>query len=289
MRLVYPVPKVLRRQLRVNHPKLEEMSLNFNRVAAELKLFSFYETFDTALTPKANDSDVVVFTAPIVSIKSAVLEVHHEIERPLLGNHADCAAFGGANDYARWSYLEKLEKAVKKSLELCPKFDEDHIELRLKEQVEVEIHGFYEAGHKTASDRLGLWSTRYPLEGFVKKGPADCLNDFLEENTHSPKTGRLVEALAEQLEGAEENPHENIPADDKQPQIHKTVRNQLRTSDDLSRRPSAPGLTRPNADNLRLTWVHLPFNNPTWCSVSTRVIPLVILITNRRIRIYSSG
>jgi hypothetical protein len=272
MRLIYPVPKLLRRQLGVNHPKLEEMSLNFNRVAAELKLFSFYETFDTTLTPKANDTDVVIFTAPIVSIKSAVLEFHHEVERPLLGNHADCAAFGGANDYARWSYLEKLEKAIKKSLELCPKFDEDHIELRLKEEVEVEIHGFYEAGHKTASDRLGLWSTKHPLQGFVKKGPADCLNEFLEENTHSPKAGRLVEALAEQLDGAEENAHEDVSLADTPSQIHKAVQDQRRPSDELSRKPSAQSLTRPNADNLRLTWVHLPFNNPTWCSVSTPLI-----------------
>jgi hypothetical protein len=187
MRLIYPVPRPLQKQLEVNSDKLVEMTLGFNRVAAELKLFSFYETIDTNLAPKANGSEVVIFTAPIVSIKSAVLELHHEVERPLDGNHADCAAFGKANNYAQWSYLEKLDKAVRKSLELCTK---DHIELDLKGLVEVEVHGFYEAGDKPSLDKapIRLWSTKDRLKQFLVKGPAKCLNDFLQENTQAPKT-----------------------------------------------------------------------------------------------------
>jgi hypothetical protein len=150
MRLIYPVPRPLQRQLEVNSGKLVKMSLEFNRVAVELKLFSFYETIDINLAPNVNRIEVVIFTAPIVSIKSAVLELHHEVERPLDGNHANCAAFGKVNNYAQWSYLEKLEKVVQKSLELCTK---DHIELNLKEVVDVEVHGF-----------VGSYGTRNVIE-----------------------------------------------------------------------------------------------------------------------------
>ncbi len=129
MRLIYPVPRPLQRQVEVNSSKLVKMSLEFNRVAAELRLFSFYETIDTTLAPAAHGTEVVIFTAPIVSIKSAVLELHHEVERPLDENHANCAAFGKVNNYAQWSYLEKLDKAAENSLELCTR---DHIELNLK-------------------------------------------------------------------------------------------------------------------------------------------------------------
>lgn len=263
MRLVYPVPRPLQKQLEVNSGKLVEMTLGFNRVAAELKLFSFYETIDTNLAPKANGTEVVIFTAPIVSIKSAVLELHHEVERPLDGNHADCAAFGKVNNYAQWSYLEKLEKAVKKSLELCTK---DHIELDLKGLVEVEVHGFYEAGDKPSLDKapIRLWTTKDRLKQFLVKGPAKCLNDFLQENTQAPKT-----ATSNQSSDSLLSPSSMSDAT-------QDWRNHSEsTTSPIRRRVSATQLTRPNVKNQKLTWVHLPFNNPTWCSVSTITVYLV--------------
>src|SRR5208282_4829739 len=112
-------------------------------------------------------------------IKSALLELHHEVERPLDRNHAECAAFGRSdNDYARWSYIEKLKRAVQKSIELWERFcNEGHIELNLKEAVEVEVHGFYELEYKgiaTSIDKMPairLWSTKSPLKRFIVKGP----------------------------------------------------------------------------------------------------------------------
>jgi len=273
MRLIYPVPRPLQKQLEVNSEKLVEMTLGFNRVAAELKLFSFYETIDSNLAPKANGTEVVIFTAPIVSIKSAVLELHHEVERPLDGNHADCAAFGKANNYAQWSYLEKLDKAIQKSLELCTK---DHIELDLKGLVEVEVHGFYEAGDKPSLEKapIRLWTTKDRLKQFLIKGPAKCLDDFLQENTHVPETATRNQSSDSLLSPSSMS--DAIPG----------LRNHSEsTTSPIRRRVSATQLTRPNVRNQKLTWVHLPFNNPTWCSVST--LQFVWLIHTNNIAGYS--
>jgi hypothetical protein len=263
MRLIYHVPRVLQRQLEVNSEKLVTMTLEFNRVAAELKLFSFYETIDTNLAPKANGTEVVIFTAPIVSIKSAVLELHHEVERPLDGNHADCAAFGKVNNYAQWSYLEKLQKAVQKSLELCTK---DHIELNLKALVEVEVHGFYEAGDKPSLEKapIRLWTTKDRLKQFLIKGPAKCLNDFLHENTQAPETATRNQSS------------DSLLSTSSMSDVTQDRRNHSdSTMSPIRRRLSTTQLTRPNIKNQKLTWVHLPFNNPTWCSVSIIIVYLV--------------
>jgi hypothetical protein len=263
MRLIYPVPRLLQKQLEVNSEKLVEMTLGFNRVAAELRLFSFYETIDTNLAPKANGTGVVIFTAPIVSIKSAVLELHHEVERPLDGNHADCAAFGKANNYAQWSYLEKLEKAVQKSLELCTK---DHIELDLKGLVEVEVHGFYEAGDKPSLDKapIRLWTTKDRLKQFLIKGPAKCLDDFLHENTQGPETATKKPSSDSLLSPSSMS--DAVP--DRKNCSESSV-------SPIRKRLSGTQLTRPNVKNQKLTWVHLPFNNPTWCSVRTITLCLL--------------
>jgi hypothetical protein len=291
MRLIYPVPKPLQQQLQVNSKKLVKMSQEFNRVAAELKLFSFYETIDTNLAPTANGTEVVVFTAPIVSIKSAVLELHHEVERPLDSNHANCAAFGKVNNYAQWSYLEKLERAAKKSLELCTK---DHIELNLKEVVEVEVHGFYEAGDSPSTDKapIRLWTTKVPLKTFIVKGPAECLHEFLEDNTQVPEArqtptrtrgtptpnreiGRSNGVTNDHIIGVDSWDTES-PQTPQQLLLTPTApnaRTYRRTPSEggtspRRRRYTETGLTRPNVNNQKVTWIHLAFNNPTWCAVS---------------------
>lgn len=290
MRLIYLVPKPLQRQLEVNSDKLVKMSLEFNRVAAELRLFSFYETIDTYLAPTASRTEIVIITAPIVSIKSAVLELHHEVERPLIGNHAECASFGKVNNYAQWSYLEKLDVAAKKSLELCTR---DHIELNLKELVEVEVHGFYEAGDNRVSDKalIRLWSTKIPLKSFLVKGPAECLQEFLEDNTQGPETGQTPGPTPDtpttnREPGGDGSAVSDIiaAADSCGTELSQTLQQGLlspstpnakvyqRSSSEAGstrrRRYTETSLIRPDINNQKLTWVHLPFNNPTWCAVS---------------------
>lgn len=274
MRLVYSVPRSLQTQLEVNSKKLVKMSLDFNRVAAELKLFTFYETIDTELTPSGLRGDVITFTAPIVSIRSAVLEIHHEVERPLIGNHADCAAFGSENDYAQLSYLEKLQRAVNDSLKLWEKFlSRDHIELKLKEDVEIEVHGFYGAGEKLGLlDKLPirLWSTKDRLKQFLLKGPAKCLQDYLQENTQDAETVVGDDTIT--IDSPSSDSLNTQPLSLSPTRVADATQDRRnhsdRTASPLRRRISAVQLTRPNVKNQKLAWVHLPFNNPTWCSVS---------------------
>jgi len=313
MRLIYPVPKRLQSQFEVNSQKLVKMSLEFNRVAAELKLFSFYETIDTNLAPSANGTEVIIFTAPIVSIKSAVLELHHEVERPLDSNHANCAAFGNVKNaqwsynYALWSYLEKLEKAVKKSLDLCRK---DHIELNLKDVVDVEVHGFYEAGDNRTIEKapIRLWTTKIPLKSFIIKGPAKCLEDFLDDNTQAPEpiqtptqtpgtpspsrdVARSNGATNDHIVGVDswgtESPqtpqHLQLPNSTPNAKTYRRSSSEG-TKSPRRRRYTETGLTRPNVNNQKLTWIHLPFNNPTWCAVSKslNLISVQLLMNNRK-------
>jgi hypothetical protein len=56
-------------------------------VAAELKIWTFYETIDTDLTDsKVHESDRISFQAPITSIKSAILDLYHEVDRTRSGD-----------------------------------------------------------------------------------------------------------------------------------------------------------------------------------------------------------
>jgi hypothetical protein len=328
MRLIYSVPESLQRQLKVNSEKLVTMTREFNRVAAELSLFSFYETTDTKLEPDGNGKDVVISTAPIVSIKSAVLELHHEVERPLDGTHADCAAFGRKNNYAQWSYLEKLERAVKKSLKLSKKFSkDDHTELGPKGEAKVEVHGFYETEDKatpSSGDKMPsirLWTKKTPLKTFIGKGPAQTLNEFIQANTISRENEALPTNSESERLVMDGNMHNNgmkmdpayilakssmavveagtstgltRPSDRLQdaldsglvssghprqeslsPQESDSRQYGRRSSVEALQRhrsPSTTPLTRPTARNQKLTWVHLPFNNPTWCAVSDFLI-----------------
>jgi hypothetical protein len=312
MRLIYSIPKSLQKQLEVNSSKLAMMSKEFNRVAAELSLFSFYETIDTKLRPDGNGKDVVIINAPIVSIKSAVLELHHEVERPLDAEHADCPAFGTKNNYAQESYLDKLERAVKKSFKLSKKFiKDDHTELDPKGEAKVEIHGFYEPEEKTVGSTMDntpvirLWSTKTPLKEFILQGPAQCLGEFIKASTRPPKSEPVSRDSDSQLLIADKSTHSNGRRVNSSPiQAQSSVAYaEINSSDELhrlpkqnsiaaesllmpqesddkrfgrsasvssqrQRSPSATPLARPTTTNQKLTWVHLPFNNPTWCAVS---------------------
>jgi hypothetical protein len=164
-------------------------------VAAELNIWTFYETFDTDLTNrKARDEEVISFLAPITSIKSAILELHHEIDRPLQANHGDCAAFGPGNEYPKKSFLNKLNEATTKAEELSKK---EHASFNLDNLIEVEVHGFYESTEQALSGAhhkrpIRLWSTRNPLDTFMRVGPTECLRSRLQEKTIPPPPTQMI-------------------------------------------------------------------------------------------------
>jgi hypothetical protein len=156
------------------------------------------------------------------------------------------------------------------------------------------LTGFYEAGDKPSSDKapIRLWTTKIPLKSFLVKGPAECLHEFLEDNTQGPETGqtptqnpstptpdretgRNNDATKDQIVAVDswgsESPQAQqqllLPSSTPSAKSYQRSPSEGATSP-RRRRYSATGLTRPNVNNQKLTWIHLPFNNPTWCAVS---------------------
>ncbi len=160
--------------------------------------------------------------------------------------------------------------------------------------VEVEVHGFFEAGDNPSSDKapIRLWTTKIPLKSFLVKGPGECLHEFLEDNTQAPEIGQTPSPTPDALTRSQETERNNnsinerIVAVDSWGTESAQISQQLlllpsSLSNNPSRRSSPEGgtsprrrrytetgLTRPNINNQKLTWIHLAFNNPTWCAVS---------------------
>jgi hypothetical protein len=195
MGLQWSLPKSLQKQLKIKANALVQMARSWMPVAAELKIWTFYETIDTDLTDgKVNESDRVSFQAPITSIKSAILELHHEIDRPLQANHADCAAFGYEDEYTKWKFIRKLRDAATLAVPISRK---KHTTIGLDRKVEVEVHGFYETRDQAQEKRsIRLWSTSNPLVDFLKDGPAKCLQNRLQEKTVPPNRTQMINATS---------------------------------------------------------------------------------------------
>ena len=195
MGLQWSMPKSLQKQLKIKADVLGQMARSFMPVAAELKIWTFYETIDTDLTDgKVDESDRVSFQAPITSIKSAILELHHEVDRPLQANHADCAAFGLEDEYTKWKFIWKLRDAANRAQKIALKA---HVTIGLDKKVEVEVHGFYETRDKGLAGKqeekhIRLWSTSNPLVTFLKDGPSKCLHNRLQEKTVPPTRTQMI-------------------------------------------------------------------------------------------------
>ena len=169
-------------QLQVNHELLRSMASRFKLLAADLSVFTFYETEDTDLTiPATVSSEKIPLSAPITSIRSAMLDLYHEIDYPMMANHAECASFSGENTQTKNDYLEQLKAAIERAKTLS---DIPHFELNLRERVKVEINGFYQGIPHTegADPPIRLWSSRKSLKDFLELGPLKCLEDRLKED-----------------------------------------------------------------------------------------------------------
>ncbi|KAI9774094.1 MAG: hypothetical protein M1840_005187 [Geoglossum simile] len=184
MHLKRTLPKSLRRQFEVNSSLLQSTSSNFRLLAGDMKVWTFYETQDTDLTRGTKD---IRFLAPITSIKSAILDMYHEMDYPLLTDHVGCASFSGRDTQTKLDYLTGLKDAVEKAHALS---GIKHNELRLREKVKVEIHGFYEGTPQPpdAKPPIRLCSTRRTLQDFMDHGPSKCLADRLRELPGNPRT-----------------------------------------------------------------------------------------------------
>ncbi|KAH6670519.1 hypothetical protein B0J14DRAFT_516061 [Halenospora varia] len=190
MRLSWPLPEAIASRLSLNNGLLLEIDNDFKELATDFHIWSFFETVDSDLTnPDLIESERFPFHAPITSIKSALLNLRHEVVYPLLSDHAQCASFDSDNAQTKSSYLEELARAVKKSCELSKT---KHVEMSLESRVQVEVNGFYE-GDLTAGDDqapIRVWSTNRPLSDFKEYGPAQLLRDRLAE-VNLPPTKHL--------------------------------------------------------------------------------------------------
>ncbi|MCJ1400767.1 hypothetical protein MMC11_003975 [Xylographa trunciseda] len=196
MKLQSPLPQSLQDDLRINSRLLQHMASDFKRLAADLVVWTFYETKDTDLTiPMTAETEEIPILAPIASIKSAILDLYHELDFPLWTDHVGCASFSGDNSEARQDFLRDLEKAVKQAIFLS---SGEHAELKIKEKVEVEIHGFYKGIPQPTSSEapIRLWSIRKGFQEFVRLGPSKCLEERLAEVSPPPPVTQLIQSLS---------------------------------------------------------------------------------------------
>jgi len=177
LQLRRPLPKSLSDEIRVGHPSLLRMQEEFADIASELRIWSLYETIDSELSGLGNERSVEVqFGAPLVSIKSALLDLRHEDVFSVDSDHAHLASFGLNNTKTMATFLDDFTTAILKAKKLSAYI---HTPLRLKEHVKVEVIGFYEDPDAEMESTIRLYATKYHLGEFLVKGPEKCLAERL--------------------------------------------------------------------------------------------------------------
>lgn len=174
-----PLPTSLANEIRLNNQTLIKMHEDFTDVVSEMRVWSFYETIDSQLSGSGLDYAAgVQFSAPLVSIKSAIVDVRQEtIYSALESDHAHCASFGVTNPRTLATYLQDLAAAVAKAEALSQTI---HTPLKLKEHVKVELIGFYEDPDASFESDIRLYFAKYHLAEFLQKGPERCLEERLK-------------------------------------------------------------------------------------------------------------
>ncbi|KAH8126547.1 hypothetical protein LI328DRAFT_145787 [Trichoderma asperelloides] len=189
LQLSAPLPASLTDDLRMGNHLLLHVDEDFKIVSDDLRVWTFYETIDSRLSANSGD---IYFTAPLTSIKSAILGMRQERIFPLQGDHANIASFGRHNVHTLRLFLRQLAEHIEKA-------DSNAREdaragkwmLNLEQKVTVEVHGFFDdAGIDDGTVRA--WSTRLPLREFLNKGPEACLSERLNESEGPPEEGRFL-------------------------------------------------------------------------------------------------
>ncbi|KAK2074522.1 hypothetical protein P8C59_008723 [Phyllachora maydis] len=180
LRLHRPLPRSLMEELRLGNKTLLSMHDQFVDLTGELRLWTFYETVDSQLSGLGLGlTSEVQFSAPIVSIKSAIMGLRHETVYGVDSDHAHCASFGPDNIRTMTSYLEDLTSAIGKAQKLSVRYM--HIPLRLEEQVDVEVTGFYEDPDRDMEPAIRLYITKHHLNDFLLKASSCTVeSNFLE-------------------------------------------------------------------------------------------------------------
>lgn len=192
LQLVTPLPASLTSELRVGTSLLAHVDEDFKDIASDMRIWTFYETIDSRLSGRgagAGGSDVY-FTAPLTSVKSAILGMRQERIFPLQSDHANVASFGRHNVPTLRLFLRQLAAQVEQADENAQE-PQAPTSLNLEQKVNVEVHGFFDdiVGGGAA---VRAWSTRLPLRDFLKKGPEECLDERLHDVDGTPEEGRFL-------------------------------------------------------------------------------------------------
>ncbi len=192
LQLVTPLPGSLTAELRVGNSLLAHVDEDFKDIASDMRIWTFYETIDSRLSGRgtgATGSDVY-FTAPLTSIKSAILGMRQERIFPLQSDHANVASFGRHNVPSLRLFLRQLAAQVEQADENSQE-PQGPASANLEQKVNVEVHGFFDdiVGGGAA---VRAWSTRLPLRDFLKKGPDECLDERLHDVDGTPEEGRFL-------------------------------------------------------------------------------------------------
>lgn len=204
LHLQRPLPRELCKELRVGCKRLGSLHEEFTDIASELRIWSFYETIDSLLSGTGfGEASEVKFSAPIVSIKSAIVGVRQEVVYSSLeSDHAHCASFGLTNPRTLDTYLCDLSSSIFKASSLSLT---RHIPLQLQEHVKVEIIGFYEdpgAAAESSEPEMRLYITKSHLKTFLDKGPEVCLEERLRRvSRHAGSAGRTTSESGQPTHG----------------------------------------------------------------------------------------
>ncbi|TQV94694.1 ankyrin repeat protein [Cordyceps javanica] len=220
LQLSAPLPETLTADLRVGSRLLAHVDEDFKEIASDMRIWTFYETIDSRLSGRGTamagrggvartgtgtkgnadgSGDGVYFTAPLTSIKSAILGMRQERIFPLQSDHANVASFGRHSLPTMRLFLRQVAEQVERAdASIAGGGDGEQGAARwsmpsLEQKVNVEVHGFFDDFvYGTGMTAVRAWSTRLPLRDFITKGPEECLNERLNEVDGSPGQGQFL-------------------------------------------------------------------------------------------------
>ncbi|KAF7559395.1 hypothetical protein G7046_g4757 [Stylonectria norvegica] len=189
LQLSSPLPVSVTDELRVGTRLLLHLDDDFKTIATDFRVWTFYETIDSRLS--GNGAGDVYFTAPLASMRSAILGMRQENIFPLQSDHANMASFGRQNVHTLRLFLRQLALQIERADEYSR--EDGNWTLNLEQKVNIEVHGFFEdpVGHETEAT-VRAWSTRLPLKDFLRKGPEECLTERLNEAEGVPEDSRFL-------------------------------------------------------------------------------------------------
>ncbi|KFA47890.1 hypothetical protein S40293_05188 [Stachybotrys chartarum IBT 40293] len=196
LQLSAPLPASVTDDLRVGNAMLLHLDEDFKSVSSDLRVWTFYETIDSRLS--ASPSGDVYFTAPLTSMRSAILGMRQERIFPLQSDHANIASFGRHNAHTLRLFLKQLAVQIERAGAAAAAAEgaggAASWALDVKQQVNVEVHGFFEdpVTPESLATTVRAWSTRLPLKDFLAKGPDQCLSERLNEADVPPDEGSFL-------------------------------------------------------------------------------------------------